>query len=187
MFGLGFSGLKRGKAGFFLLALAAASSGLAMGRGLGAGERAVLDCGDSCLERSDVALGRMEQRQELFLVAPPQPPRERAAALPARGERPAGVQQGLASWYGGEDGLHGARTASGERFDPNAFTAAHPTLPFGTKVRVTFLKTGRSVEVRINDRGPFVPGRIIDLSRAAAEKIGLLPYGVGTVRLEVLP
>lgn len=93
-------------------------------------------------------------------------------------------QEGLASWYGAP--FHGRRTASGEIFDMNQLTAAHRTLPFGTRVRVTLLSTGRSVEVRVNDRGPFVENRIIDISRAAAQQIGLLPLGVGRVRIEVL-
>lgn len=91
---------------------------------------------------------------------------------------------GMASWYG--PGFHGARTASGERFDQFAMTAAHKTLPFGTMVRVTNLNNGRSVLVRINDRGPFTPGRTIDLSRGAAEVIGLVSSGVGSVRIEVM-
>lgn len=78
---------------------------------------------------------------------------------------------GLASWYG--PGFQGRRTASGERFDTGAFTAAHRTLPFGTRVRVVNVNTGRSVVVRINDRGPFVRGRVIDLSKAAARAIGM--------------
>ena len=78
---------------------------------------------------------------------------------------------GMASWYG--PGFHGRRTASGERFNTNALTAAHRTLPFGTRVRVVNRRTGRSVVVRINDRGPFAHGRVIDLSRAAAQTIGL--------------
>ncbi len=91
---------------------------------------------------------------------------------------------GLASWYG--QPFHGRRTASGETFDMNQYTGAHRTLPFGTRVRVTLLSSGRSVVVRINDRGPFVENRIIDLSRAAAQEIGLLPLGVGRVQIEVL-
>ncbi len=96
------------------------------------------------------------------------------------------VMEGEASWYGYGDGFQGSKTASGEVFDKNELTAAHPTLPFGTMVRVTYLKTGHSVEVRINDRGPFDKKRIIDLSMAAAEAIGLRPAGIGTVRIEVL-
>ena len=98
----------------------------------------------------------------------------------------AGILQGMASWYGGSDGLHGALTASGEPFDEGSLTAAHRTLPFGTRVRVTFLKTGKSVVVRINDRGPFAEGRIIDISRAAAAEIGLEIHGTGKVTVEVL-
>ena len=78
---------------------------------------------------------------------------------------------GLASWYG--PGFHGRRTASGESFNSNALTGAHRTLPFGTQVRVVNERTGRSVVVRINDRGPYAHGRIIDLSQAAAQTIGL--------------
>ena len=89
--------------------------------------------------------------------------------------------EGLASYYGA--GLQGRPTASGERFDKNQFTAAHRKLPFGTCVRVTFLPTGKSVEVRINDRGPFVANRIIDVSEAAARVLGLITLGVGRVKL----
>jgi len=81
------------------------------------------------------------------------------------------LQTGQASWYG--PGFHGRRTASGEIFNTNALTAAHRTLPFGTRVRVVNEKTGRSVIVRINDRGPFTKGRVIDLARTAAREIGL--------------
>lgn len=99
------------------------------------------------------------------------------------GSRTASVSEGYASWYG--PNFHGRRTASGEIYNQNAYTAAHNSLPFGTEVKVTFLRTGRSVMVRINDRGPFVGNRIIDLSRRAAEEIGLRPHGIGRVRLEV--
>lgn len=91
---------------------------------------------------------------------------------------------GLASYYGRK--FHGRRTANGERFDMNAMTAAHRTLPFGTKVRVTNPSNGRSVVVRINDRGPFVRGRTIDLSRVAAEELGMIARGHARVELEVL-
>jgi len=94
------------------------------------------------------------------------------------------VQTGVASWYG--PGYHGKRTSSGERYDQDDLTAAHATWSFGTRVRVTFLDTGRSVVVRINDRFPNHKGRVIDLSRAAARQIGLIGPGTGRVRLEVL-
>ena len=91
---------------------------------------------------------------------------------------------GTASYYGRK--FHGRRTANGERFDMGAMTAAHRTLPFGSLVRVTNPRTGDSVVVRINDRGPFARGREIDVSRAAAEQIGLIRRGHGTVELELL-
>ena len=94
------------------------------------------------------------------------------------------IGSGVASFYGAE--LHGRRTASGERFDMHAHTAAHRTLPFGTRVLVTNPATGRSVTVRINDRGPFHGGRLIDLSRAAANEIGLVARGHGRVELSLL-
>ncbi len=95
-----------------------------------------------------------------------------------------GVYRGQASWYG--PGFHGNRTANGERFNQYDLTAAHPYLAFGTQVRVTNNYTGRSVVVRINDRGPYAGGRIIDLSAGAAEAIGLKSSGVGPVSVEVL-
>lgn len=91
------------------------------------------------------------------------------------------IERGMASWYG--DRHHGRRTANGEAFDMNALTAAHRTLSFGTRVRVLNPGNGASVVVRINDRGPYAQGRIIDLSRAAAERLGLLREGVGAVVL----
>jgi len=92
--------------------------------------------------------------------------------------------EGFASWYGGK--FHGRLTSSGEVFDTNDMTAAHRTLPFGTMVKVTNLDNGRSAVVKINDRGPFVEGRIIDLSRAAAEEIDMLGQGVARVSLEIV-
>jgi len=91
---------------------------------------------------------------------------------------------GTASWYGGK--FHGRETNNGEIFDENALTAAHRTLPFNTYLRVTFLETNKSTIVRVNDRGPHVAGRILDLSKAAAEEIGLRPHGLGEVKVEVL-
>jgi rare lipoprotein A len=93
-------------------------------------------------------------------------------------------QVGTASWYGPK--LHGGRTASGERFDQNELTAAHRSLPLGTRARVTNLENGRSVVVRINDRGPSARGRMLDVSYAAARALGMLRRGTTRVRLEVL-
>jgi rare lipoprotein A len=95
------------------------------------------------------------------------------------------VQEGLASWYG--PGYHGKRTSSGEVFDQGDMTAAHFDWAFGTRVSVTLLSTGRSCVVRINDRFPNHKGRVIDVSKAAAEALGLIGPGTGRVRLEVLP
>ena len=94
------------------------------------------------------------------------------------------VEVGIASWYG--PGYDGKRTSSGERFDQDDLTAAHASWQFGTRVRVTYLGTGRSVVVRINDRFPNHKGRVIDLSRAAARQIGLIGPGTGRVRLEIV-
>ena len=91
---------------------------------------------------------------------------------------------GYATWYGNE--MAGGRTASGSVFDPKGFTAAHRTLPFGTRVRVDNLANGRSVVVRINDRGPFIRGRVIDVTHAAALQLGMVGTGVASVRLTVL-
>jgi rare lipoprotein A len=91
------------------------------------------------------------------------------------------VSRGKASFY-----WHGSKTASGERFNPGGMTAAHRTLPFGTKVRVTNMRNKRSVVVRINDRGPFIKGRIIDVSRGAAQQLGMIGQGVAPVEMAVL-
>jgi rare lipoprotein A len=96
----------------------------------------------------------------------------------------AGAQEGQCSWYGREQ--HGHLTANGEHFDMYGFTAAHRTLPMHTRVRVTNLKNGRSVIVRINDRGPYSKGRIIDVSYAAAKSLGMLDSGVVPARIEVV-
>lgn len=91
---------------------------------------------------------------------------------------------GTASWYGGK--FHGRKTANGERFNQDGLTAAHRTLPFGTKLRVTNTRTGKSVVVRVNDRGPFSGRRILDLSRGAAKSIGMINSGVAKVKIDVL-
>ena len=112
--------------------------------------------------------------------AGPPPP-----ATPPSGDSSISTQQrGRISMYGGD--FAGRRTASGEPFDPTALTMAHRTLPFGTRVRVTNLENQRSVEVVVNDRGPFVPGRIADLSEAAARRIGMVAEGVVEALLDIL-
>jgi rare lipoprotein A len=91
------------------------------------------------------------------------------------------ASQGIASFY-----TEGTRTANGEKFDTNELTAAHPTLPFGTKLRVTNVSTGRSVTVRINDRGPYIAGRVVDVSYSAANALGMVDRGVASVKLDVV-
>jgi rare lipoprotein A len=98
---------------------------------------------------------------------------EKAAAAHA-------ASYGIASFY-----LYGGRTANGERYDPRQLTAAHRTLPFGTKLRVTNLNNGRSVRVRVNDRGPFIRGRIVDVSYAAAQQLDMVGSGVEKVKVEL--
>ena len=95
----------------------------------------------------------------------------------------ASVQSGKASWYG--PGFHGRRTANGERFNTNAYTAAHKTLPFGTKLKVTNLRNGKSVKVVVNDRGPFTGGRVLDVSRGAARHLGMIASGTAKVKVQL--
>jgi rare lipoprotein A len=92
----------------------------------------------------------------------------------------------MASWYGGDDGFEGKATASGEIYDSSLLTAAHRELPLGTMVEVTNLDNGKSVRVRINDRGPFAKGRILDLSQEAARRLDLIAPGTGRVRITVV-
>jgi len=94
------------------------------------------------------------------------------------------AQVGLASWYGDHEG--GRPTAIGERFDPGKLTAAHRTLPLPCRVRVTNLENGKSIVVRVNDRGPYIPGRVLDLSTKAATVLGMQKEGLALVRIEVL-
>jgi rare lipoprotein A len=117
-------------------------------------------------------------------VPPPAHADDTAPAAPASVS--GWTQEGLASWYGGDDGFEGKPTASGEIYDSSLLTAAHRELPLGTVVEVWSAQNGQSVRVRINDRGPFIPGRIIDLSRAAAGRLGLIGPGTGRVRLTLL-
>ena len=95
------------------------------------------------------------------------------------------IEEGIASWYGGHDGFEGKPTASGEIFDGRKMTAAHRTLPLGTWIDVRNLATDQTARVRINDRGPFAKGRILDLSRSAAEKLGVIGPGTARVRITV--
>jgi rare lipoprotein A len=92
-----------------------------------------------------------------------------------------GASQGIASFY-----TEGTRTASGEKFNTHDLTAAHPTLPFGTRLRVTNVATGRAVTVRVNDRGPYVQGRVVDVSYSAANALGMVGKGLANVRLDVV-
>lgn len=122
---------------------------------------------------------------EAMLIDPPKPPEaEHGAAPPASLLDVTADEVGLASWYGAK--FHKRRTASGELFDMKALTAAHPTLPFGSHVCVRSQATGRSVVVRINDRGPHTPNRVIDLSRGAAEALGMVGLGLKPVELFAL-
>jgi rare lipoprotein A len=105
-------------------------------------------------------------------------------ALPAAAGEAHFFEEGLASWYGGK--FHGRQTASGERYDKNGISCAHKTLPFGTVLLVTNLDNGKNLRIRVNDRGPFVKGRVIDCSEAAAEKLGFRGAGIARVRLEIL-
>jgi rare lipoprotein A len=116
--------------------------------------------------------------------APERPPGVTQARAYEAVPSPDHGQVGVASWYG--PGFHGRRTASGQRFDMHALTAAHPTLPFGTRVKVTNLANGRSVVLVVNDRGPFVRGRIIDVSHHGAEHLGFVRAGTARVRVRVL-
>jgi rare lipoprotein A len=101
-------------------------------------------------------------------------PRDHTAGTPT-------ASQGLASFY-----TEGTRTANGEKFDTHELTAAHPSLPFGTRLRVTNVASGRSVTVRVNDRGPYVPGRVVDVSYSAADALGMVGRGVAKVKLDVV-
>lgn len=122
------------------------------------------------------------RRSLLLLLAAPFVP----VGVPVRGAEAATyAQTGYASWYGLE--LHGLRTASGERFDMNALTVAHPTLPMSSYVRVTNLENGRKAILRVNDRGPFVRNRIVDLTRRGAEMLGFATKGIARVRVEEVP
>lgn len=122
--------------------------------------------------------GYLSDCPQAAFSSPSHPPVSRE---PARG-RTGFKQTGKASWYG--PGFHGRKTASGTPFDQHAMTAAHRTLPLGTEVKVTNLQTGRTILVQINDRGPYIDGRIIDLSKRAAAELGMEEAGVVPVKVE---
>jgi rare lipoprotein A len=106
--------------------------------------------------------------------------RQDRAASETSGEKTPRASQGIASFY-----TEGTETASGEKFDTHELTAAHPSLPFGTRLRVTNVSTGQSVTVRVNDRGPYVRGRVVDVSYSAAQALGMVGQGVAKVKLDV--
>jgi peptidoglycan lytic transglycosylase len=123
------------------------------------------------------AIEQPRRRVAVASVVRRKPPAETSEAMTS-GKAQGG---GVASYY-----WQGTKTASGEKFDPKELTAAHPTLPFGTKLRVTNTHTGRSVTVRVNDRGPYVPGRVVDVSYSAAQELGMIDRGVAKVKLDVV-
>ena len=137
-----------------------------------------------------------DERRGLGLVLPPSVPMSSIDGLSRPWDVPeipqnlqqdpyrSSDQQGLASWYGGQ--FHGRKTANGERFDKEGYTAAHKTLPFGTQICVRSMVTGKSVVVRVNDRGPYSGDRIIDLSQGAAQELGMLGLGIKPVELWAL-
>ena len=138
------------------------------------------DIGDDALKITNLLRRQIGEAKPLTTIpGRPKPPAPNIATAPVRYQ-----VSGEASWYG--PGFNGNYTANGEIYNQSALTAAHKTLPFGTRVRVTNLYNGRSVVVRINDRGPFIPGRIIDLSQGAAQVIGVTSSGVAPVRMDIL-
>lgn len=169
---------------FSIGALVLLLSGSAMLPGLAeSGRAASLNADPASAASTDLAIreagnsSTSDQPEQLELPLP-------VAPEPQSQPRVLAVKTGQASWYG--PGFYGRRTANGERLRTGTMTAAHPYLPFGTKVRVTNLWNGRSSVVRINDRGPFHGGRVIDLAHGAASALGLVSSGVAKVKLEVL-
>ncbi len=144
-------------------------------------------CGGPDLARTRTGAHQPAAAGKAYNAAPTNVPYRLGKPYTVRGVRyvphddPRYDRTGMASWYGGK--FHGRKTASGQRYDMNAYTAAHTTLPMGTQVRVTNIANGRSVIVTINDRGPFAHRRIIDLSRAAAKYLGFISQGTARVRV----
>jgi rare lipoprotein A len=133
--------------------------------------------------QADVWVPRLSAAVPPSVPASPNAPPDSLTPQGTATTRHKGLLKGLASWYGGV--FHGQKTANGETFDENALTACHPTLPFGSLVRVVNITNGRSVIVRITDRGELAKGRIIDLSKAAAEKLAMTRSGLAPVVLDV--
>ena len=132
-------------------------------------------------QRADLGTSRQATIERPHRVAAFHPrPIRRARVLDRTREAKQSASHGVASFYSDTE------TASGEKFDKNELTAAHPTLPFGTRLRVTNAKTGRSVTVRVNDRGPYVPGRVVDVSYSAAQALGMVNSGTAKVKLDVV-
>ncbi|WP_027570827.1 septal ring lytic transglycosylase RlpA family protein [Bradyrhizobium sp. URHA0013] len=145
------------------------------------GAASLAACAQSPVGRQKADLGTHRQAavERPHRVAALHPRPTSRARLPD-GDAKQSVSHGVASFYSDTE------TASGERFDKNELTAAHPSLPFGTKLRVTDVSSGRFVTVRINDRGPYVRGRVVDISPSAAEALGMVDKGVTNVRLDVV-
>jgi rare lipoprotein A len=143
----------------------------------------VTGCGHKPMQVSVPPAPSVEQSAEESSAAKPSQASGEAVEIPSDA-KPLLVETGIASWYGAP--YHNRRGSNGEIYDMHAMTAAHRTLPLGSIVRVTCIENGDSAVVRITDRGPFIEGRVIDLSRAAAEKIGLVQKGTAKVRLDVL-
>jgi rare lipoprotein A len=140
--------------------------------------------GDLSGEKPAPPARRSEMQPSANVPPPPEIKQAPPVATIPEPSQPILTETGLASWYGARH--HGKRTANGEVFNQNQFTAAHPTLPWGTRVKVINLDNGNTVDVRINDRGPFKQGRIIDVSRAAARALGIVQRGIAMVRIEWL-
>ncbi|MBR0825750.1 septal ring lytic transglycosylase RlpA family protein [Bradyrhizobium manausense] len=150
------------------------------------GAASLAACAQSPVSRQRADLGASRQaaveRRHVtrVAIAPVRSVVRRPSSTDSAGQTQA-ASHGVASFYS-----YDTATASGEKFDKNELTAAHPTLPFGTRVRVTNVSTGRAVTVRVNDRGPYVRGRIVDVSYSAAEALGMVNQGVANVRLDVV-
>lgn len=175
------------------LALAGLACALALPLAGAVAEEATSDAATSSPASAITAEAAFETHFEGFETLPPMPAAQGDVVDITELAPPVEIEQqpatrslgsGVASFYGKR--FHGRRTANGERFDMNAMTAAHKTLPFGTRVRVTNTRNGKSTVVRINDRGPFIRGRTIDLSRAAASEIGMISRGHARVELEII-